>query len=232
MKELDELILLYVEDELSTLLLYEKYFKSKFKTVYTARDGIKALESYENLKPDLIILDINLPYLNGLDVAKKIREKDNQVRIILLTACDDKETLIKAIGLNILTYLEKPMSRNILNTMFEKIKSSYDNHLDKSITFYENLTDKYIWNFSKKILLKNQEIIKLTKKETLLMELFMNKPNEIISFETIYDYVWIEDNYKNFSIPSIKTLIKNLRMKLPELLINSSYGNGFIINLK
>ena len=64
------------------------------------------------------------------------------------------------------------------------------------------------------------------------MELFMNKPNEIISFETIYDYVWIEDNYKNFSIPSIKTLIKNLRMKLPELLINSSYDNGFIINLK
>lgn len=232
MKELDELILLYVEDELSTLLLYEKYFKSKFKTVYTARDGLKALELYEDLKPDLVILDINLPYINGLDIAKKIRETDKQVRIILLTACDDKETLIKAIELNILTYLEKPMSRNILNTMFEKIKSSYDNHLDKSITFYENLTDKYIWNFSKKILLKNQEIIKLTKKETLLMELFMNKPNEIISFETIYDYVWIEDNYKNFSIPSIKTLIKNLRMKLPELLINSSYGNGFIINLK
>lgn len=208
MKELDELILLYVEDELSTLLLYEKYFKSKFKTVYTARDGLKALELYEDLKPDLVILDINLPYINGLDIAKKIRETDKQVRIILLTACDDKETLIKAIELNILTYLEKPMSRNILNTMFEKIKSSYDNHLDKSITFYENLTDKYIWNFSKKILLKNQEIIKLTKKETLLMELFMNKPNEIISFETIYDYVWIEDNYKNFSIPSIKTLIK------------------------
>lgn len=164
MKELDELILLYVEDELSTLLLYEKYFKSKFKTVYTARDGLKALELYEDLKPDLVILDINLPYINGLDIAKKIRETDKQVRIILLTACDDKETLIKAIELNILTYLEKPMSRNILNTMFEKIKSSYDNHLDKSITFYENLTDKYIWNFSKKILLKNQEIIKLTKK--------------------------------------------------------------------
>lgn len=230
MKELNELVLLYVEDELSTLLLYEKYFKSKFKTVFTARDGVKALESYENLKPDLIILDINLPYLNGLDVAKKIREKDKQVRIILLTACDDKETLIKAIELNILTYLEKPMSRNILNNMFEKIKSSY-NITDKTFSFYGN-NEEFIWNFNKKILLKNQEIVKLTKKETLLMSLFMNKPNEIITFETIYDNVWIEDNYKNFSIPSIKTLIKNLRMKLPELLITSSYGNGFIISLK
>ena len=232
MNDISELKLLYVEDELNTLLLYEKYFKSKFEVVYTARDGIKALETYTKYKPDLLILDINIPLLNGLELTKKIRKFDNNTKIILLTARDDKETLIQAIGLDVLMYLEKPLTRNSLKSMFDKIELSYENELYKTIVFYKDELNEFTWNITKKVLLQNKEIIKLTKKEALLLELFINKPNEIIPFEMIYDKVWIEDSYKNFSIPSIKTLVKNLRSKLPESTIKSSYGAGFIFNLK
>ncbi len=232
MNDISELKLLYVEDELNTLLLYEKYFKSKFEIVYTARDGIKALEIYTKYKPNLLILDINLPFLNGLELTKKIRKFDNETKIILLTARDDKEILIQAIGLDVLMYLEKPLTRNSLKNMFDKVEASYENQLYKTLVIYKDELNEFIWNSTKKVLLQNKEIIKLTKKELLLLELFINKPNEIIPFELIYDKVWIEDSYKNFSIPSIKTLVKNLRSKLPASTIKSSYGAGFIFNLK
>ncbi|PUE64647.1 response regulator transcription factor [Arcobacter lacus] len=232
MNDISDLKLLYVEDELNTLLLYEKYFKSKFEVVYTARDGIKALETYTKYKPDLLILDINIPLLNGLELTKKIRKFDNNTKIILLTARDDKETLIEAIGLDVFMYLEKPLTRNSLKSMFHKIETFYENELYKTIIFYKDELNEFTWNITKKILLQNKEIIKLTKKEALLLELFINKPNEIIPFEMIYDRIWTEDSYKNFSIPSIKTLVKNLRSKLPASTIKSSYGEGFMFNLK
>lgn len=228
MKRLEDLTLLYVEDEITTLLIYEKYFKNKFKALYTARDSVKALEIYEKNKPDVIILDINIPGINGLELAKCIKKINNNSKIIMLTARNDKETLLEAIELNLLTYLEKPLNRIKMKNLLEKIEDSF--RIDKYLVIYEDGINNLLWNDSKKYLLKNSEIIKLTKKETLLIDLFIMNFSTVITFEMIYNHIYQEDDYKDFSIPAIKTLIKNLRSKLPYLNIKSSYGTGFILD--
>ena len=120
MKSLKEKTLLYVEDEPAILEQYTKFFCNYFFHVFTAEDGLNAKKVYEDKKPDVIILDINLPKINGITLVKYIREKDRKTPIVLLTARSDKETLKSAIELDITTYLEKPITRNALKETLEK----------------------------------------------------------------------------------------------------------------
>lgn len=229
MDKLKELKLLYVEDEYDTVVLYQQLFKERFLKVYCARDGNIALNFYDKYKPDVVILDINIPHISGLEIAKKIRTLDKEVKLILLTAQNDKDTLKQLIELNLVTYLEKPVSRGDLKEAFKKLEDSFPT--DKFIDLWEIDNSFYKWDSLKKYLYKNDEAIKLTKKETLLLELFIKRKNEVLSYEDIYDSVWFEDNYKDFSIPSIKTLIKELRGKIPKNKIKSSYGRGYFLEL-
>ncbi len=114
MNFLKQMILLYAEDEVGIQKHYSNYFKHYFKFVYTAVNGKEALAKYREIEPDVVILDINMPYLSGLEVAKKIREDGSDVYIILLTARTDKKALIEAVELGLVTYLEKPICRDSL----------------------------------------------------------------------------------------------------------------------
>lgn len=105
---------LFIEDEKATRENYTMYLKMLFTEVYEAADGEKAYEIYKDKKPDIMIIDINIPKLNGLDLLRKIRQKDNDTKVIMLTAHTDKSLLFDAISLNISKYLVKPISRKDL----------------------------------------------------------------------------------------------------------------------
>lgn len=231
MENLKKLTVLYVEDELETLELYEQYFQNIFGKVYIADNGIEALDKYNQYKPDLLILDIIIPDKTGIEVAKEIRKLDNDVKIIMLTGQDDKATLLQAIELNLVTYLEKPVTRQSMKEALSKLSKQIENRVNEKIVILS--TDQfYSWNSDTKTLYKNNIHVKLTSKEQQLFELLISKKNQTCSYEYIYDNVWIDDSYKDFSIPAIKTLIKNLRSKLPKDMIVSSYGNGYFLQIE
>ena len=111
--------LLYAEDEEITRINYAKYLSRFFDKVYEASDGKEALEIYKAKKPDILLLDIDMPHIDGLEVARRIREKDKKCRIIMLTAIKDVDKLIFATELNLTKYLpELPLCFRNLWTLF------------------------------------------------------------------------------------------------------------------
>ncbi len=225
MQELKSMTLLYVEDEVEVANLYLRYFKSKFKMVYTAQDGKRALELYDELKTDVMILDINIPFISGLEIAKKIRQDDKTTQLILLTAASDKQTFLKAVELGLTTYLEKPVSRESLKDALSKLcLKTYE-------TLWQVDDKEYVWNIQKEELTCNEKLVKLTKNETKLLKLFASKQNAKITYSDIHEYVWFEDNSKNYSESSIKMLIAQLRKKLPKNTIENVYGVGYSLDI-
>lgn len=220
--------LLYAEDELSIQTQYGTYFKNIFKDVYLASDGEEAFSFFKQKNPDAIILDINMPKISGLELTKKIKEVSPNTPIILLTARSDKETLKYAIELQLLTYLEKPVSRNALKNALEKLSNRFKN--ENIVTLWQNQTNHhYTWNRIEKLLYCDSENLRLTKKETLLFDLLIEK-NSLCTYQDIYEYVW-ENSDKEFSESTIKTLLSGLKLKLPKDAIKNQYGVGYFINL-
>jgi DNA-binding response OmpR family regulator len=228
MKNLKNKTLLYAEDEISVQEQYSLYFKNIFKEVYLVTNGEDALCLFEEKKPDVLILDINMPKINGIELTKKIKSINSKIPIILLTARSDKETLKTAIELNLLTYLEKPVSRNDLKEALNKLTKYFE---DKNIINLWQVEDNfYYWNNNQKFLYINDKNIKLTKKETLFLNLLIEK-NSICTYQDIYEYIW-ENSDKQYNESTIKTLLSSLRLKLPINAIKSIYGIGYYIELK
>ncbi|MFW6308206.1 MAG: EAL domain-containing protein [Campylobacterales bacterium] len=114
---------LIVDDD--NLVRKSLYFSLKeqlgLKEVYTARDGNEAVELYQDFRPDVVITDITMPNMDGLELVHKLKEIDDEVAIIILTAYDDSELVIKAINSGVNNFLVKPLNMNMLKKSLNKI---------------------------------------------------------------------------------------------------------------
>jgi len=109
---------LVVDDELYICELLDQFLSSRGHQVDIATDGYEALEKYEQDKPDVIILDISMPGLNGLDVLRKIKESDMHTEIIILSAYGDSTTVQDALDIGARCFLEKPVEiERLLNIL-------------------------------------------------------------------------------------------------------------------
>jgi len=120
--------LLYVEDDQDAQEWMQMMLKDNFKEYYQAFNGQEGLELYKKHRPDIIITDINMPVLDGLEMAQEIKLKNKEQAIIVMSAFDDKETLLKAINIGIDYFTPKPVDMDIL---FEKLENITQQLLDK-----------------------------------------------------------------------------------------------------
>lgn len=109
-----EKTILFIEDEIEARKNYSSYLQRYFKTVYEASDGEEALLVYKEKRPDLLIIDINIPKINGLDLLEIIRQEDEKTKALILTAYSSSEYLTKALEFANTKYLVKPVSREDL----------------------------------------------------------------------------------------------------------------------
>ena len=107
-KILKTLKILIVEDEKKLASLLKESILDSFFKVIIAKDGDEGLKKYNSFKPDIIITDIMMPFCDGLEMTQKIKELDENIPIIVLSAHSDKEKLLKAIDLGINKYFIKP----------------------------------------------------------------------------------------------------------------------------
>jgi len=217
--------ILYAEDEEQTRLNYTKILQRDFKKVYSCKDGQDAYDNYLKYKPNILLLDINMPKINGLELAKKIRQKDNTTRIIILTAYLEQDKLLLAAELNLTKYLPKPISRkDFRNALLLAVQQYKDiKHLNNSIY----LKEKFIFYKSEKKLYKNNEEIKLTKNEILLLDILSSQSNRVFSIEDISYNLWFDIYEIETNRKKIKDIIKRLRKKLPVNTIENIYGIGY-----
>lgn len=219
--------ILVVEDEEAIRKNYIIFLKMFFKEVYEADDGEKAYNLYKSEKPDIMIVDINIPKLNGLELIKKIRERDFTTKIIILTAHSDKYFLFEAIELKLTKYLVKPVSRKDLNEALDLAINEISQYTILNIKNIQ-LTDEYSWNTELKELKFHNKIIDLTNKERNFLSLLLSHKNRAFNYNEIFEYVWT--NEELISLNSLKNLVKRLRKKLPENMISNVFNEGYKIN--
>ncbi|MBU1927780.1 response regulator transcription factor [bacterium] len=219
---------LYVEDEVEIRTRYSLYLKRFFKDVYEASDGEGAYEIYKQKRPDILVIDINIPKLNGLELLRKIRQEDHNTKAIMLTAHSDKNYLLESMDLRLTKYLIKPVSR-------ETLKSALDLAIEELIKFniYSkkilSIKNGYLWDSESKELFCNNIPISLTKNEKELFYLLCLKPNTTISYENISYKIWPEDINDKYS--ALKTLVKGLRKKLPEDTLENIRSTGYKLKI-
>ena len=233
-----DISILFVEDDEGIskkmeLLLYEIFSKIK-----VAFDGKEALEEYcnyyktNNEYPDLIITDIQMPNMDGIELIKHIYKENPNQKIIVLSAHNESEYLMELVNLGIYRFILKPMDYdNFFEIIFKISKEIYMEKYkvsDKKEIFIK-LNEDLVWNKELKQLYLNDNLLKLTKKEFLLVELLIKIPEKIFVNEEIISYIWKDEFDSNPDISNLKNLISRLRSKIPALRIENIYGFGYKI---
>ncbi len=220
--EFKDIKILFVEDEENIRINAISYLKRLFDEVYEAKDVTEAFEIIEYKKPHIVITDINLPKINGLEMIKKIREKDLDTKIIVLSAYTKTDYLLEAVELRLEKYLVKPIRHEvifpILNQCVKKIKNS-----NKNLKYFSK--DSY-FNLLTKSLYVNDEFVKLTNKESDFLTLLCENSNNLVSYETIQAIVW---NESFMSEDAIRSVARKLRTKLPENTLENFSKVGYKI---
>ena len=216
--------ILYVEDDEIARENGVEYLQNFFEQIYEAKDAITALQLYEKYQPDIIITDIQMPKLNGLEFVKRIRQKDKKTQIIIITAFCDKDYLLKAIELGLVKYLVKPVKEKEFEEALFLCVNSLEEDNSNIVKLDEN---SYFDTFNKNLVIKD-EIIKLRAKEILFLELLIKNKNRYVSYEEIENYVWDESIMTK---DALKTLVKNLKTKIPKDLILNLTNSGYKIDV-
>ena len=227
---LNSLTLLYIEDDIDIQSIYMPQLEELVENVICAGDGQEGYEYYLLHKPDIILLDIHMPKLDGISLAKKIREIDNDVKIIITSSYADQDKLLAAIELSLVKYILKPIEPKILQETIAKARNEIELEQKKEKQKLFLLDDNMIWNATDEKLLVSKEEVKLTKNERRLLTLISTNPNKVYTFFEIFDYLSMDDFYKEYDANQIRALVKLLRKKIPKNSILNVYGEGYRFN--
>lgn len=221
---LQKLTILIVEDENEIRKLMEEVMKSVFFEVYSAKNGDEGIKKFKKFAPDLIVTDIAMPIMDGLDMAKMINEISPTTPIIALSAFSDKEKLLKAIEVGIDKYILKPVDMDELLLAIENIARSKFKNMN-----IIKITDELQYNpASKQLLCNNQEIL-LTKKEFSFIALLINKMGNLVLLDEIKKNVWSDESVND---TAIRTFVKRVRDKIGQDVIKNIPGLGYKIEVK
>lgn len=161
-----EITILCVEDESDARDKLSGFLSKNFGKVYTASDGVEGLEAFNSCKPDIIITDIQMPLMNGLEMAEEIRKECSTVPIIITTGYDDEKYLVGSIDIGAMKYIKKPvdikklrslLSEVALNIVQQKEKAKKDKLLRLVM---ENSAELYIMTDYEKIHYMNRPFMR------------------------------------------------------------------------
>jgi len=224
---IEDISILIAEDEAELREYLGEYLEIFFKKVFVAECGETGYKLYLEKRPDIIISDINMPNLDGLSMIKRIRENDSETDIIIMSAHSEKDKLLTAIELGLVTYLIKPINsqklKDVLLGIVGKIR-------DTKRRVY--LSDTIFWDIATSTLWEGLKQIQLKEKEAMLFKLLCSKTNRAFTSKDIFEYLYSEQEDKEFSQYSITSFIKRLRAKLPDNLIQNEYGSGYKVMLR
>ncbi len=207
---------LLVEDDIDLNETVKEYLEN-FYEVISVFDGEEALNKAYEIKPDIIVLDVKLPKINGFEVAKEIRRFSN-VPILFLTSLDSEKDVEKGFLSGGDDYIKKPFSLKELKLRIDAIlKRVYGDIKRVRIKDFE-------FDLESLELCKDEKIIHLKPKIAELLKFFIQNKNKIVSKEEIFDYLY---DFKEPNEASLRTFINNLRTILGKDAIVTIKGRGY-----
>jgi len=217
---LENLSILYIEDEPLIRQNAVEYLSRYCHKVYEAEDGQIGLLLYKQHNPDLIITDIKMPKLNGLDFVSKVRQEDKSTPVIITTAHSDTEYLLKAVELQLVKYLIKPITSDKLQEALSMACDTLQNDTTSLI-----LLDKHTqYDTLNQTLFVNKQHIKLTHNEVLFFDFLVKNAQRAITYEEIESLIWA---YEGMSMDALRSLVRGLRKKLGGDFIENISGIGY-----
>ena len=176
---------LIVEDEAALLMTLADNFKFEGYSVQTASDGEKGLELAFDSSPDLVVLDIMLPKLNGYEICRRIRQSGLEMPIIMLTAKGQESEIILGLNLGADDYVTKPFSMAELLARASSLLRRRRAEVPKALRF----GDCELQIDSRRLFRKGREV-KLTAKESRLLAYFVERAERVLTRDQILNAVW------------------------------------------
>jgi DNA-binding response OmpR family regulator len=225
--------ILLVEDDQNFGDVLRSYLEMHDYDVTLATDGEQGLEKYNEGTYDLCIFDVMMPKKDGFTLAKEIREKDEDMPIIFLTAKTMKEDVVKGFKIGADDYISKPFNSEELLYRIQAILKRSQAKADPREEIKEFTIGKYHFNFPLRILTfdpdgPEKEENKLSPKEAQLLRMFAMYMNDILPRSEALTKIWGEDNY--FTARSMDVFVTKLRKYLKKddnIEIVNIHGNGF-----
>lgn len=222
--------ILLVDDEKDFVSALKEILVANRYTVEVAYDGKMALDYIEAEKFDCLLLDIMMPEMDGYEVVKTIRKRNDHTPVIFLSAKGEVDDKIKGFEIGGDDYLSKPFSSKELLSRLKALLRRIDGLKETNDLKFGDL----ILNVNDFSLSKDQTKVNLSCKEYQILELFFRHPDRIISAEKILKEAWEIDSYQDIS--SVWVYVSNLRKKLVQLgskvELNSIRGLGYHLEIK
>jgi len=216
---------LLAEDDRDFGNILSQYVTINGFDVTLARDGKEAWELFSQDKPDICVLDVMMPEMDGFTLGEKIKEAHPDVPLIYLTAKSLKEDIVRGLKIGADDYITKPFDPEVLilriNNILKRVYSSSNDEFKISST---------VLNFNTLELISENTREKLTLKEAQLLKYFIINKNKVLAREDILTEIWGEDDY--FLGRSMDVFISRLRKYISEdknIDIRTVRGTGFIL---
>lgn len=221
-------IIYSVEDDLDIARIINKTLTKQGYQVFSFPDGKSFIEAFNKQKPDLVLLDLMLPDMNGNDIIKFIRNdiENNEVEIIIISAKRMLMDKVEGLDLGADDYLEKPFD---LLELMSRVNARLRRHQNKNILIYNNLKvdlQKHL------VYLDNNEIT-CTNKEFDILTYLLQRKGQAVSRDDLLTFLW-GDNNSDYESRTIDVHIKSLRAKLNDndgSIIQTIYGIGYKIGI-
>lgn len=216
--------ILLAEDEPALGMIIKESLETRDFEVLLCEDGEKALETFKTEKPELLVLDVMMPKLDGFALAQEVRNFDTQIPILFLTAKSQTKDVVQGFEYGGNDYLKKPFSMEELIVRIKALLGRVKHTKSK-----ETITiGKFQFNYIKQLLSIENETIRLTHRETELLYHLIENRNDVLDRSLILKKLWGDDDF--FNARSMDVFITKLRKKLakdPSIKIINVRGYGY-----
>lgn len=222
----EKMKILLCEDDENLGMLLREYLQAKGYDTELCTDGEAGYKAFLKDKFDLCVFDVMMPKKDGFSLAKDIRQSNQEVPIIFLTAKTLKEDILEGFKIGADDYLTKPFSMEELTFRIEAILRRVRSKKNRDRTFYK--IGSFTFDTQKQLLTRGDVTTKLTTKESELLSLLCAHANEILQRDFALKTIWIDDNY--FNARSMDVYITKLRKHLKgdeNVEIINIHGKGY-----
>lgn len=221
--------ILIIDDDEKIISMLRRGLAFEGYDVITANNGAEGLKVILNGDPDIVVLDVMMPQVDGFEVCRRLREGGSQVPILMLTAKDEVEHRVKGLDLGADDYLVKPFALEELLARVRALlrrKPGQEGAEDHRLTYEDIVLD-----VDSREVLREGKRLELTAKEFELLHLFMQNPKRVLSRDLIMDKIWGYDYSGESNV--LEVYIAMLRQKTEEhggkRLIQTIRGAGYIL---
>ena len=220
--------ILFADDDLKYSMLLKRFLEKEGYEVTYAGNGKIALEQFPLIKPDLVLLDINMPGYNGFEVAERIRETDKHVLIFFLSDRSDKADRLQGFQLRANDYLAKPFYPEEL---IARIHERFTSQLSDTVEEETYRFGQSVFNYSTNEIRTGNNKVLITSRQAEILRLLAKNLNLAVDRDLLLNTVWSSTSFANYLALNVQiTYLRKALRNDPSVKIESLMKKGYILS--